>query len=66
MTAVIVSSVRARRAKPEPAAKPLPREPQRASNRPFPSSDPGERYAMAIAHQAQQRAAVVNGPEALL
>ena len=60
---VIVSSVRARRAKPEPAAKPLPREPQRAANWPFPSSDPAERDRMAREHQAQQRAAIVNGPE---
>ena len=63
---VIASSVRARRAKPEPAAKPLPREPQRAANWPFPSSDPAVRDAMAREHQAQQRAAVVNGPEGLL
>jgi hypothetical protein len=63
---VIVSSVRARRAKPEPAAKPVPREPQRAANWPFPSSDPAARHAMALEHQAQQRATVVNGPGALL
>lgn len=40
--------------------------PKRRSVWPFPSSDPGERYAMAREHQAQQRGAVVNGPEALL
>jgi hypothetical protein len=61
---VIVSGVRAPRVPAERPAK-LPQPLQRGAW-PFPSSDPGERYAMAIAHQAQQRAAVVNGPEALL
>lgn len=33
---------------------------------PFPSPMPAVREAMAREHQAQQRAAIVNGPEALL
>lgn len=62
---VIVAGVRAPRVQPEQPAK-LPQQPQRGGAWPFPSSDPGERYAMALEHQAQQRAAVINGPEALL
>lgn len=46
--------------------KPLPREPQRGENWPFPSSDPAVRDAMARDHQAQQRAAVVGGEGAPL
>ncbi len=58
---VIVSGVR-----PRVAPTKLPQQPQRGAVWPFPSSDPAERDRMAREHQAQQRAAVVNGPEALL
>lgn len=59
---VIVSGVRPARAQPEQPAK----LPQPLKNWPFPSSDPAERDRMAREHRAQQREAVVNGPEALL
>lgn len=62
---VIVSGVRPARAEADKPA-PLPKLPQRGERWPFPSSDPAERDRMAREHQAQQRAAVVNGPEAPL
>jgi len=61
--AVIVSGV-----KPQQADqyKPLPATPYRGERWPFPSTCPAARHAMLLEHQAQQRAAIVGGPEALL
>ncbi len=66
MSAIVVSAVKPLRAQAEPKPKPLPRTPYRGELWPFPSADPAARYAMALEHQAQQRAAIVGGPEALL
>ena len=62
---VIVSGVRPAREQAE-QHKPLPATPYRAANWPFPSTCPAARHAMLLEHQAQQRDAIVNGPEALL
>lgn len=40
--------------------------PDRGSVWPFPPADPDERERIAREHRRQQRAAIVNGPEALL
>jgi hypothetical protein len=63
---VIVSGVRPEREQAEQAPKPLPATPYRGERWPFPSTCPAARHAMLLEHQAQQRAAIVGGPEALL
>lgn len=61
--AVVIRGVKPQQAEQH---KPLPATPYRGERWPFPSCDPAARHAMLLEHQAQQRAAIVGGPEALL